>query len=160
MRRGENRRVARVRRALTALFSLLALAGVLAGCSTPSATKIEHGYEIGVGTLPGLGSVLVDVRGMTLYLYEPDRQGTSRCTRICAVQWPPLLTSGDHFHLGPGVNGALVGTVRRAGGALQVTYNRWPLYAFAQDGGPGQATGQGDDMGLWYVISPSGNAVH
>ena len=44
----------------------------------------------------------------------------------------------------------------RAGGARQVTYNGWPLYLWQGDQEPGQATGQADDMGLWYVLSPSG----
>ena len=56
---------------------------------------------------------------------------------------------------GPGSEGALLGTVAR-GGTRQVTYNGWPLYLWQGDYEPGQATGQADDMGLWYVLSVTG----
>jgi Secreted repeat of unknown function len=59
---------------------------------------------------------------------------------------------------GPGVNAALLGTTRRAGGVLQVTYNRWPLYLWQGDVAPGQATGQGEGMGAWYAL-PVGGSV-
>lgn len=55
------------------------------------------------------------------------------------------------------MNPALLGTDPRAGGVLQVTYNRWPLYLWQADLAPGQATGQGEDMGAWYTMSVSGN---
>jgi hypothetical protein len=33
------------------------------------------------------------------------------------------------------------GTVKDAGGNLEVTYNHWPLYTFSGDSGPGVAGG-------------------
>lgn len=148
---------------LPALLALLVLACLLGGCATSSAaTSGDPGYEISVGHVAGLGRVLVDSIDRTLYLYVPDQQGASRCTGFCAVQWPPLLVAGGQkgARFGPGVNPALVGTVRRADGSLQLTYNGWPLYTWRLDRIPGQATGEGDDMGLWFVISPSGNAIN
>jgi hypothetical protein len=133
---------------LPALLALLVLACLLGGCATSSAaTSGDPGYEISVGHVAGLGRVLVD---------SIDRTG------FCAVQWPPLLVAGGQkgARFGPGVNPALVGTVRRADGSLQLTYNGWPLYTWRLDRIPGQATGEGDDMGLWFVISPSGNAIN
>jgi len=50
----------------------------------------------------------------------------------------------------------MLGTVRRANGQLQVTYGGWPLYLWFGDDSPGQATGQADDMGLWYTLSVTG----
>ena len=32
----------------------------------------------------------------------------------------------------------------------------WPLYLWEGDTAAGQATGQADDMGLWYVLSVNG----
>ena len=77
---------------------------------------------------------------------------------VRARDWPPLLLPAGvrHAAAGPGVKAALLGTVSRAGGARQVTYNGWPLYLWQGDQEPGQATGQADDMGLWYVLSASG----
>jgi predicted lipoprotein with Yx(FWY)xxD motif len=94
-----------------------------------------------------------------LYIYVPDHQGPSVCAGVCAEQWPPLvLPAGVSRPMaGPGVNPALLGTVRRTGGALQVTYNRWPLYLWEADFAPGMATGQAESMGLWYTMSVSGN---
>jgi predicted lipoprotein with Yx(FWY)xxD motif len=141
------------------------LACVLGGCAGSTAaakqTTKNLGYELAVGHVPGLGRVLVDGSGKTLYLYVPDHRGASRCTGFCEVQWPPLfaLDGKQSAPLGPGIDAALVGSVRRAGGELQVTYNGWPLYRWRLDRVPGEALGEGDDMGLWYAVSPSGQAV-
>lgn len=109
----------------------------------------------------GLGRVLVDGAGRTLYLYTPDRRGRSECYGICAVDWPPLLApSGTGpLRLGRGVERTLVGTVRRRSGAEQLTYAGWPLYLYKFDDAPGEANGEEEDMGLWQVLSPSGRAI-
>jgi predicted lipoprotein with Yx(FWY)xxD motif len=82
--------------------------------------KIQRGYEIGVGQTPGLGSVLVDDEGRTLYLYVPDNQDHSVCAQICPRLWPPMVVGdGDtNGRFSPGVDAALVGAVRRTDGSL------------------------------------------
>jgi len=134
----------------------VAFSCLLAGCG--GAASGHPAYDVRVGTVTGLGRVLVDGAGHTLYMYVPDHRGTSTCYRVCAQQWPPLLLPHGVRHplAGPGVDAALLGTVTRSGGSVQVTYNRWPLYLYDADIQPGQATGQADDMGLWYVLSPAG----
>lgn len=109
-------------------------------------------------TIKGLGSILADGQGRTLYVYVPDDQGKALCAGVCLLGWPPLTLPKDITRpdAGPGINPALLGTIRRPGGALQMTYNRWPLYLWQGDYGPGQVTGQADGMGLWYAISVSG----
>ena len=132
------------------------------GCtSTNTVTRNETGYAIGVRRIGGLGRVLVDSEGMTVYIYTEDHQGQSACSGICLVQWPPLLLFGTGGRLvtGPGVNRELLGVVRRADGARQLTYNRWPLYTYRLDKFPGEAAGEENDMGLWQVISPSGQPL-
>ncbi len=121
-------------------------------------------YEIQTGTVKGLGQVLVDGRGFTLYLFVPDKQsGASTCYGACAQGWPPiLLPTGIAAPVaGPGVESSLLGTTHRTDGTIQVTYNKWPLYLWVGDSEPGQATGQGLNNlgGLWYVLSPSGKAI-
>ena len=103
--------------------------------------------------------MLADGPGFTLYVYIPDHRGRSQCSGVCARDWAPLVLPPGvrHATAGSGVQASLLGTVRRPGGALQVTYNRWPLYLWHSDYMPGQATGQADDMGLWYVLSVSGS---
>jgi len=115
--------------------------------------------------LSGLGTVLVNGRGFTLYVYLPDAQSSrSRCTGVCSAGWPPVaVPSGvSAAPTGGEARASLLGTTTRSGGVVQVTYNGWPLYTWTGDAQPGQATGQGiyNLGGLWYVISPDGNPVH
>jgi len=145
---------------LAAAGLAVALSCLLAACGSSASGHPD--YDVRVGTVTGLGRVLLDGAGHTLYMYVPDHQGRSTCYRVCAQQWPPLLLPHGVRHplAGPGVNDALLGTVTRSGGSVQVTYNRWPLYLYDADVQPGQATGQGDNMGLWYVLSPTGAVNH
>jgi len=108
------------------------------------------------------GPILVDGEGMSLYVFMADTQdsGTSACTGDCAAEWPPLMTDGDPV-VGAGVDGTRLGTITRDDGSLQVTYNGWPLYRFAGDTAPGDTNGQGIDEfgGLWFLVSPAGEAI-
>jgi predicted lipoprotein with Yx(FWY)xxD motif len=129
-----------------------------------AATTAPPFYEVQTGRVKGLGSVLVDGQGMTLYLFVPDKQsGQSTCYQRCAQGWPPLLLPAGVTKLvaGRGVKASRLGTTHRKGGTTQITYNRWPLYLWVGDSGPGQATGQGINSlgGLWYVLSPDGKAI-
>lgn len=104
-----------------------------------------------------LGTFLVDGRGMTLYLFTNDTRGSgsSTCEGQCLALWPPLLGPAED---GPGIEDRLLGTITRSDGRMQVTYNGWPLYYWARDTAPGQATGQGVN-GIWWVVSPDGDAI-
>ncbi|MEO5745386.1 MAG: hypothetical protein ABIQ53_12480 [Terracoccus sp.] len=105
----------------------------------------------------GLGSVLVDGRGRTLYLFEADTGSHSSCDGGCTGAWPPYLSPAAPT-AGPGVNRGLLGTSTRADGDAQVTYRGHPLYYFSGDRHPGDITGQGQDSfgAAWYVLGPSG----
>jgi predicted lipoprotein with Yx(FWY)xxD motif len=145
------------RRRMMCLAALTAIAVTAAGCGGGPAGGAPK-YELLARAIPGLGQVVTDGQGFTLYMYAPDHRGVSRCYGLCAIQWPPLVLPRGvtRPRAGPGIRAALLGTVRRGDGALQVTYNRWPLYLWQGDNAPGQATGQADDMGLWYTLSVSG----
>jgi predicted lipoprotein with Yx(FWY)xxD motif len=133
---------------------------VLAACGRSAAAATTHpAYEIRASAIAGLGRVLVDGHGYTLYAYAPDHQGRSTCYRSCAWLWSPLLLPRGIRRppVGPGVDAALVGTTTRRNGSIQLTYNKWPLYLYKPDVKPGQAAGQGLYMGLWYVLTPSGS---
>jgi predicted lipoprotein with Yx(FWY)xxD motif len=121
-------------------------------------------YEITTGTVNGLGTVLVDGKGITVYMYATDVRGRpSRCYNICAVQWPPVVLPPGVTRpvAGPGVHPSLLGTAPRTDGSTQLTYNGWPLYLWPPDRAPGQATGQAltNAGGLWYVLSPAGDPI-
>lgn len=107
-----------------------------------------------------LGTFLVDGDGNTLYVFLPDNQGDSTCYDACADNWPALV--GD-VTAGAGVDATLLGTTTRRGGAyqqgaVQVTYNGWPLYSFAGDAAPGDTNGQGV-KDVWYVVDPAGDPI-
>jgi predicted lipoprotein with Yx(FWY)xxD motif len=121
-------------------------------------------YEVTTSAVSNLGTILVDGKGYSLYLYEPDHQsGKSTCYVTCAVEWAPLLvpSSAKIPIAGPGVTASMLSTTRRTDGTIQVTYNGWPLYRWAEDTTPGEATGQAlnNNGGLWYVLDPAGNAI-
>jgi predicted lipoprotein with Yx(FWY)xxD motif len=58
---------------------------------------------------------------------------------------------------GPGVSGKL-GTIKRADGTVQATYDGHPLYTYVADTAPGQARGNKLNLngGLWYEVPVSG----
>lgn len=56
----------------------------------------------------------------------------SACQGLCAVYWPPLLTS-DHPVAGPGVDQHALGFIVRPDDSHQVTYHGRPLYLFYKD---------------------------
>jgi predicted lipoprotein with Yx(FWY)xxD motif len=108
----------------------------------------------------GVGKILVDSHGKTLYLFEKDSGTKSTCSGGCATAWPPLRASGKPT-AGSGANASLIGTTPRSDGKPQVTYNGHPLYGYQGDSKAGDANGQGiNGFGApWYVLSPSGDAI-
>ena len=108
----------------------------------------------------GLGRVIVNGGGRTLYLFEKDKRGHSACSGTCAAYWPPLLTTGKPVAMG-GAKASLLGTIRRADGTKQVTFAGHPLYLFSGDSKRGQTTGEGlRDFGAsWYVLTPLGKKI-
>jgi predicted lipoprotein with Yx(FWY)xxD motif len=108
-----------------------------------------------------LGQILVDGKGLTLYLFVADTGTTSTCNSSCATVWPPVLTTGAPV-AGTGANASLLGTTTRTDGKTEVTYAGHPLYYFVQDKTAGDTTGQGVNSfgALWWVLSPAGAAIH
>lgn len=104
-----------------------------------------------------LGKILVDSSGRTLYLFTRDAPGVSNCSGNCALNWPPLLTTGDPT-AGEGLTADRIGVLTRADGTRQVTYNGWALYYFARDGKPGDATGQNVGT-VWFVLTADGGPL-
>ncbi len=104
-----------------------------------------------------LGDVLVDGEGMTLYMFDPDEQGESQCYDDCATAWPPLVAEGDPT-VGEGLDEAMVGSVERTDGSMQVTYNDWPLYYWQNDAAAGDVTGQAVND-VWWVLGADGEPI-
>jgi predicted lipoprotein with Yx(FWY)xxD motif len=148
-----------------ALVLLAAACGNKSGSSL-SAGKTQQGtggtITIGTGTVNGVGTTLVS-SGRTLYTLSADAGGKVTCTSsACTGAWPPLLlTSGATPKAGGGVTSSKLGTVKTPSGAMQVTYNSWPLYMYSGDSSSGQANGQGINSfgGVWHPMAPSGQAI-
>lgn len=117
---------------------------------------------VGVADLQGLGDALVTNEGYALYMFPPDGARRVTCSGDCLTAWPPLtVPRGDRLVAGPGVRADLLGTDAGPAGERVVTYDRWPLYTYAGDGRPRQASGQAVDAegGYWYLMRPSGAIV-
>ena len=143
------------------LFSIGVMAAVLTlVVGVASAARTSSGAAKVSVASTGLGRVLVDGHGRTLYLFAKDRRGKSACAGSCAAFWPPLIATGKPL-AGAGVQSKLLGTTRRADGRLQVTYNHHPLYSFAKDVRKGDTKGEGlEAFGAeWYAVSPAGAEV-
>lgn len=135
--------------------------------TTEAAAKGGYGEEgetasggdgiVSAAKVGDLGTILVDSQGRTLYDFHKDKGGESACYDACAAAWPPLLTEGDPQAQGPAERNML-GTTKRKDGTVQVTYNGWPLYAYAGDQAPGEANGNNiDQFGAeWYTLQPNG----
>ena len=141
--------------------------GAAAGSSSSATAGASSAAAVTISakTVPGVGSVLVDGQGRTLYLLTSEKGGKITCTASngCTEAWPEIvLASGTTAATaGSGVQSSLLGTVKDASGDLEVTYNGWPLYTFSGDSGPGVAKGEGISNfgGTWYVLNSSGNPV-
>jgi predicted lipoprotein with Yx(FWY)xxD motif len=160
----------------TYMFALLALVGavVIAGCggggssSSSSETESSGGGEsattssggsrtIAGAEVSGLGQVLVDSEGMTVYEFTVDNGTMSNCYGGCEAVWPPVTASGKPT-AGEGAMSSALGTTKRKDGTMQVTYEGHPLYTFTGDSAPGEATGN-EFEGSWFVLDEAGSAV-
>jgi predicted lipoprotein with Yx(FWY)xxD motif len=160
---------------MTRTRSILLLAGVaaialLAGAcgSSGGGTSAASGTDPTTTAAPvavnvassGLGNILVDAQGRTLYLFGQDTGTTSTCTAACTMAWPPLRATGPLTAAG-GADAALLGSSPRSDGAAQVTYNGHPVYTFIKDQQPGDTNGEGVTAfgGSWFAVSPTGTQV-
>jgi predicted lipoprotein with Yx(FWY)xxD motif len=146
---------------LLTVSSLTAVLALAVGLDSALGANRAAGAGVKVGVAnSGLGRVLIDGRGRTLYLFEKDKHGKSSCAGQCATFWPPLIASGKPLATA-GAKASLLGTTKRADGRLQITYNHHPLYSFVKDTNKGQTNGEElDAFGAeWYAISSAGSKV-
>jgi predicted lipoprotein with Yx(FWY)xxD motif len=149
---------------LSAAVAVPLLALAAAGCGSSDGTSTAHAASASSATVSvantGLGKILVDSQGRTLYLFRKDSGTKSACSGGCAAAWPPLRASGKPT-AGGGAQASLLGTTPRSDGKPQVTYNGHPLYGYQGDSKSGDTNGQGSTgFGApWYVLSPTGNQI-
>ena len=130
-----------------------------------NATAQQPGSSTAAGTASvtvqqtGLGKVLADAGGHTLYLLTANGADV-KCTGGCLTIWQPLLLpAGTTTPRGSGVTGQVA--VVSQGSAKQITVSGHPLYTYTADAGARQTSGQGVQSfgGTWYVVGPSGSAI-
>ena len=127
--------------------------GPSSGVQSPGAGSGAATLKVNTTNISGVGTVLVDARGFTLYHLQGETTSHVTCTGGCLTTWPPLLdNSGATPAGGAGVTGTL-STFSLPGGGTQVAYNGMPLYTFTGDSAPGQASGQG--VGNFFAVTPS-----
>jgi predicted lipoprotein with Yx(FWY)xxD motif len=154
--------------------ALLAVLGlVAAGCggsSTSSAPRsgvagaqhITSSVAVKTRKIKGLGVVLVNTKGRTLYVFMKDKHSRVTCTGSCASFWPPLKWKGSGKPAAGGAaKSAMVAWDKDPTGGKVVTYNHWPLYTYSGDSAAGQALGWNQNLngGKWFVISAKGAVV-
>jgi len=93
----------------------------------------------------GASTIVTASNGMTLYVFDRDKNGVPTCYDNCAKQWPPYLVTGAENR------GVGWGTVKRKDGSRQWIYHNRPVYFYADDKKPGDANG--DRVGrIWHAI--------
>jgi predicted lipoprotein with Yx(FWY)xxD motif len=158
---------------LVVAAATVALAGCGGGTSSaPPATATSSsggsknpGTSFRVASVSGVGKVLVDARGRTVYILTKTGTKNVPCTDAsgCTGSWPdlPLPDGTSAATAGTGANASLLGTMKLSDGETYPTYNGYLMYEYTGDSGRGQANGQGLTSygGTWYVLNASGAPV-
>ena len=160
-----------MKKLLTAAAALLAAAALVAACgsgggdkkeskkpattkSAPATTTAATGPATVKTAQTGIGTVLVDADGKTLYLFANDQGTTSAVPPNILQAWPPLTVTGAPV-AGQGVDKAKLGTAPQPGGQTWVTYNGHLLHRFSGDASAGQTNGH--KLGnVWYAVTATG----
>jgi predicted lipoprotein with Yx(FWY)xxD motif len=154
--------------AAAAVVGLAACGGGSSSSTPPPVTKTTNPPTSSASSTSAAGiktmsidgrTVLTNSSGFVLYWFAPDTSTKSMCNGSCATYWPPLIGTPS-LASGVTLTGKL-GTIKRADGQLQATYDGHPLYLFKSDTAAGQWTG--NDLsasgGLWWMMTSSGKKL-
>lgn len=104
------------------------------------------------------GAVLAKSNRRSLYVLSTERGTKAICKSGCLSIWPPLLVSSKvkSIAVAAGVKGK-IGFVARSSTSKQVTFNGYPVFAYASDTGPAQIHGEGIKAfgGVWGLVRAS-----
>jgi predicted lipoprotein with Yx(FWY)xxD motif len=140
------------------------LPGSAGATSSPSAMK-DPGISFSTKSIKGLGEVVVDGQGHTVYVLTGNGKTNLPCTDAsgCTKIWPdlPLPDGTKSAKTGSGLKSSLLGTKKLSDGETYPTYNGWLMYEFVGDMAPGTAMGQGVKSfgGYWWALGPNGKPV-
>ena len=150
----------RTRRISIALLVVaVAAAGAAIGAATSTAAKAKKPPTLKLRNT-GLGKILVDSKGRTLYEFGHDKKDKSRCSGQCASFWPPAA-SPKKPTVASGITKSKLKVIKRGDGTRQLSYNGHPLYRYVGDGKPGDTNGENITAfgGTWDVLSKTGKIV-
>jgi predicted lipoprotein with Yx(FWY)xxD motif len=131
------------------------------GVTSTTAASAAPGTAFRVAQVAGVGAVVVDARGRTVYALTADGHTNAPCedSTGCTKAWPDLsLPDGtEAATAGTGLQAGLLAT-KQANGETYPTYSGWLLYEFSGDSAAGQAHGQGIKSfgGTWYAVTATG----
>ena len=158
--------------AIVPVAALVALAAAGCGGGSSAASQQNSGVAgaqhaagvvvVNTRKIKGYGTVLVNAKGHTLYVFARDKHSRVTCTGSCASFWPALKQSGMHKATARGAaKASLIASLKNPGGGRSVTYAKWPLYAYVGDSSAGTTKGEGKNLngGRWYMISPAGKVI-
>ncbi|WP_328492830.1 hypothetical protein OHS59_08880 [Streptomyces sp. NBC_00414] len=122
--------------------------------AAPDGTEAGAGRPaLGVLNSPGLGRVLQDRNGRTLYLFTKDTPWPMKtaCDAECLEKWTPSepVTAADAK--AAGLDPQVLFPFTTPDGGRQESFNCWPAYTFKGDKRPGDTNGQGVG-GVWFAI--------
>jgi predicted lipoprotein with Yx(FWY)xxD motif len=145
-----------------AVFALVVAACGSSGGDTSSASGSSGSGSDAVQTsdVSGVGDVLVDSAGHTLYFADQESNGMIKCTGACLGFWMPAQATGT---LPSDIQG--LGTMTRSdNGEKQLTLDGAPLYTFKLDKAPGSTMGNNfhDSFSgvsfTWHAATTSGSS--
>ncbi len=130
-------------------IALASSALMLAACSSTGNAPAD-GKAQAASPATVLNGVLVGPTQMTLYVFDKDAVGSGKsvCNAACATNWPPLAAPAGAQPI------ADWSPITRDDGSKQWAYKGRPLYNWAKDSKPGDATGDGLLNNAWHVAKP------
>jgi predicted lipoprotein with Yx(FWY)xxD motif len=150
-----------IRRPVHRLAATLAVLGV-AVVPIASASAARAGPAKVSLKKTGLGMILVNGRGRTLYGFTRDGRNKDRCAKTagCTSTWP-VVTSHGKPRAGHGVKRSKLSTITLANGSHQVTYAGHPLYTYVGDSSAGETdyVGARQFGGTWLAVNGGGKLV-
>ncbi len=90
--------------------------------------------------------LITNIKGLTLYTFDPDSTSQSNCYDACAKAWPPVILTDEE------ARGAEddFSVSKRKDGKLQLNFDGHPLYLYVGDKKAGEMKGDGLG-GVWHI---------
>jgi predicted lipoprotein with Yx(FWY)xxD motif len=125
--------------------------------TTETGAALTSSFNINIAQKSGLGSYLIDSKGMTFYWTTLDAPNKSNVSGAELATWPAYYSNSGSFFIPGSLSTFAFDNIVRADGANQTTYQGWPMYYYSGDKAPGDTLGQGVG-GVWFVIHPTSTA--